>query len=136
MSNPSTKPESGEAMMKWLTSSTPIPESKGKRWSEDEIAQLLTELIDPEQKTTAAIAVAHGRTRGAIESRARELAVDMVEKGVDRADIERQTRLTEEQLVEAVEKRASNLAAQKKKKEEKARVKEEKEEVEGEKERE
>ena len=129
MSTTIMKPDSEETMMKWLTSSAPIPESKGKRWSDDEIAQLLAELVDLEHKSTTDIAVAHGRTRGAIESRARELAVDMVEKGVDRADIERRTRVTATQLTESIEKRASNLATQKRKKEEKARAKEEKEEA-------
>ena len=129
MSALDTNPKSGEDITQWLISSVPTPDSKGKRWSDEEIAQLLTELADPVNKSFAAIATTHGRTRGAIESRARELAVDMIEKGDDAADVERRTRLTAAQLTEAVEKRVSHMAAQKRKKEEKIRAKEEKEEA-------
>ena len=127
MSTIDTNPKPGEDITQWLISSVPTPDSKGKRWSDEEIAQLLAELADPANKSFAAIATAHGRTCGAIESRARELAVDMVEKGADVADVERRMRLTSAQLVEAIDKRASQLVAQKRKKEEKVRAKEEKE---------
>ena len=113
MSAIDTNPKSGDDITQWLISSVPTPDSKGKRWSDEEIAQLLTELADPANKSFAAIATAHGRTRGAIESRAREIAVDMVEKGESASEVERCTRMTPEQLVEAVAKRASHLAAQK-----------------------
>ena len=127
MSTIDTTSNSGEDITQWLVSSVPTNDSKGKRWSDDEIAQLLAELIDPANKSFAAIATAHGRTRGAIESRAREIAVDMIEKGVSASEVERCTRMTSEQLVEAVAKRAERLAAQKRKKEEKIHEKEEKE---------
>ena len=78
MSNLDTKPKAGEEITQWLVSSVPTNDSKGKRWSDDEITQLLAELIDPTNKSFAAIATAHGRTRGAIESRAREIAAARV----------------------------------------------------------
>ena len=130
MSELDTKSKTGEEITQWLVSSVPTNDSKGKRWSDDEIAQLLTELVDPANKSFSAIALAHGRTRGAIESRAREIAVDMAEKGESAAEVERCTRVTPEQLSEAVSKRIERLAAQKRKKDEKIKAKEEKEEAE------
>ena len=127
MSAIDTKSKAGEEITQWLVSSVSTVDSKGKRWSDEEVVQLLAELVDPSNKSFAAIATTHGRTRGAIESRAREIAVDMVEKGESASEVERCTRMTPEQLVEAVAKRAERLAAQKRKKEEKIHEKEEKE---------
>ena len=130
MSTFDTKPKAGEEITQWLVSSVLTNVSKGKRWSDDEITQLLAELIDPTNKSFAAIAAAHGRTCGAIEARAREIAVDMIEKGDSASEVERCTRMTSDQLVDAIAKRAERLRTQKRKKEEKIKAKEEKEEAE------
>ena len=116
-----------EDIMSWLVDTVPVPESKGKRWSPEEVNQLLIELSDPANKSITAIASTHGRTCGAIESRTREIAVDMIEKGDDIVEVGTRTRLSTEQINEAVEKRAAHVVAQQRKKEEKMREKAQKE---------
>ena len=130
-SKTSTPEDSERDMMQWLIK-TPLPvppvppEAKGKRWTEDEIVQLLAELRDPEHISVSDIASAHGRTCGAIEARMREIAADMVERSTDRAEVERSTRLTSGQIDDAVEKRLTQLTKQKNNKEKKEKEKEEK----------
>ena len=116
-----------EDIMSWLVDTVPVPESKGKRWSPEEVNQLLIELSDPANRSITAIASTHGRTCGAIESRTREIAVDMIEKGDDIVEVGTRTRLSTEQINEAVEKRAAHVVAQQRKKEEKMREKAQKE---------
>ena len=125
-----TKLDLNTTIMDWITvppPSPPIPESKGKRWSEEEVSQLIRELSDSSNISISDIATVHGRTSGAIEARSREVAVDMIERGDDIAEIENITRLSKEQINEACEKRISSLVAQKKKRDDKLREKAQKE---------
>ena len=87
------------------------PTKKGARWTDPEIQQLLDALAA--DTPIAAIATTHDRTRGAIESRQREVAADMIERGVAADEVATSVRLTAAQVAEAVEKRVAQNEAQK-----------------------
>ena len=52
-------------------------ENKGKRWTDEEIIQLLTSVR--KKKTHEELAVIHGRSKGAIFSKLKSLAIDYYE---------------------------------------------------------
>jgi hypothetical protein len=78
------------------------PNRHGKKWTETEKTQLLTELS--QNKPYNEIATIHERTNGGIWSRTREIAYTFYKQGKSRQDILQETRLTDEQLDETIQR--------------------------------
>ena len=79
------------------------PSNMGKKWNDEEEAALLDELekdMDMNQ-----IAQNHKRTVGAISFRLEDIAYKMNSKEVPMEEIIRKTRLTEERIIETIQKR-------------------------------
>jgi ATP-dependent DNA helicase PIF1 len=92
------------------------PAAKGKRWSDEEETRLLLEIKS--DVPIADIARTHDRTYGGITSRLREIACKMLSNGRDMKYVIEDTRLTENQINEALErKQRSATKTQTKKKE-------------------
>jgi len=76
-------------------------ENKGKRWTDEEIIQLLTSVR--KKKTHEELAVIHGRSKGAIFSKLKSLAIDYYEgEGKTVEEIQRFTGLSKEVIEQAI----------------------------------
>lgn len=86
-----------------MTTLTITPARRGKRWSEDEVNQLLVAVA--EGKTRDQIATAHQRTVVGIVSRLKQIACDMTDQKLPMTEIILATRLLEIDIREALQQR-------------------------------
>ena len=76
-------------------------ENKGKRWTDEEIIQLLTSVR--KKKTHEELAVAHGRSKNSIFQKLKALAIDYYEgEGKTVEEIQRFTGLSKEVIEQAI----------------------------------
>lgn len=86
---------------------TPLFTAMGTKWSTEEDSRLIAELDT--SATIAKIAKDHDRTEGGITSRIREIACRLSQEGCSDADITSKTKLTAQQIADAVDKKLKSL---------------------------
>jgi thioesterase domain-containing protein len=97
-----TSNSNGESEYAKFKTSKSKASRKGRKWSEDEDADLIKEL---KNHTIEQVAELHGRTAKAIQMHLQEIAGRMKEQKIDSEEIKQQLNLKDEDLV-AAEKRA------------------------------
>ena len=93
-------------MLKSKSSDTDLPSNTGQKWSDHEESLLLEELN--KNMDIEFIAKTHNRTTGGINSRRKVIAYKLYSNNISIEEIIVKTKLTEEQIIETINKRQNN----------------------------